>query len=227
VSLKESASKIKKAHEHSCVKRIMWSALDERIETVFSEINKNKEDAAILGNLYLSKAKDYEPIRSARIYLCSYQYVNATYIHTGYRHLGVNIVDKDSKQLVSVTESNAQIWYSQSPVGDVLVFIAPYTSNAGKITENEIIIGKYKEPALINISDIHNHFNTFFKYCACTSQPCANSIKNYAYRKYLLFNDFRYRPDYRNKLFKYLERIFLFIFGAASILVTLYVSDKL
>lgn len=225
MSLEKSAEKIQKAHERSWVSRVMWFSLDERIGNVFNEITKNTGCISMLGGLYLSKAKDLEPIKSSQ--LCSYQYVNSTHIHTGYRLLGVNIVNKETKKLEAATESNAQLWYSQSPSGTVLVFVAPYSSNAGEIDEKEIIIGKYKEPVLITCSEIENHFNIFFKYCSCTSQHGASSFVNYLYRRYLIFNDFRYKATFRNKLFRYLERVFLFIFGAASILVTLYVGNKL
>lgn len=225
MSLSKSASTIKKADEAAFARRVMWSSLDERIKGVFDIFSAQEPYISTLGNIYLTRSRDYDPIRTSG--LLSFQYVNSTYIHTGHRLLGANTINiKDSKFEIA-KEWNCQFWYAQGLSGDVLVFMAPYESNAGKIEEKEIVIGKYKEPALITTTDIQKHFNVFFRYCACTSQNNSGSLLSYLYRQYLIYNDFRYNASFKAKFIKVAERIILLLLGASSIWAALYVGGKI
>jgi hypothetical protein len=225
MSLKTSAEKIRKADQTAWVRRVMWLGLDERITDIFNRYTEEEDYTKMLGNIYLTKSREHDPIRSTS--LLSFQHINSTHIRTGTRFLGVNLHDKEDDKFKPATERNCQLWYSQSSYGRVLVFVAPYISNAGEIEEKEIIIGKYKEPAQISCSDIKKHFETFFKYCACTSQNNASSLSNYLYRQYLLYKDFRYKASYKSKFYKLVERFAILVLGGAAVWATLYVGGKI
>jgi hypothetical protein len=109
----------------------------------------------------------------------------------------------------------------------VLVFVAPYKSDAGEIDEKEIIIGKYKEPASISVADVKCHFSVFFRYCSCTSQHSANSLLHFLYRKRLMMSDFRYRSNFRAKAIKLVERVAILILGGAAVWASLYAGGKI
>lgn len=225
MKLKEAAEIIKRDHINAWIKRVNWRFMDERIQIEFERYTSDNESVNLLGGLYISRAKDNEPIRTAD--LISSQYINSTHIFTGHRFLGISIVDSETKKLKIASERNAQLWYSQGPSGDVLVFIGPYHSDAGKIEENEIIIGKYQNPSQITAQCIRKHFSVFFKYCSCTAQHSASSMSGYLYRQYLIFNDFRYKSTYRQKLIRTAERLLILVLGGAAVWASLYVGGKI
>lgn len=219
------AKKMERADAMAFVRRVMWKSLDERIRHVFDAHLEHKTALNQFGGLFIQKACDDEAIRSSR--LISSQHINSTHIFTGRRFLGVSLVDQENKNLKIASETNAQLWYSQGPSGQVLVFVAPYKSDAGEIEEKEIIIGKYKEPAAILVDDVKRHFNVFFKYCSCTSQHSANSLLHYLYRKRLIMSDFRYRSDFRATAINVAERVAILIVGGAAVWASLYTGGKI
>lgn len=219
------ANIIKRADEAAWFRRVMWSSLDDRIKTVFDEFSSENHKLSLFGGIRLSRAKDSEPIRSSG--LLSFQVTNSTHIHTGRRFLGTSITNVENQKLEIAEEWNCQLWYAQSPFGEVLVLLAPYQSNAGKIHEKEIIIGKFKEPAQITANIIHKHFNTFFRYCASTSQNNAGNWHNYLYRQYLIYKDFRYTASYKAKFFRLIERIAILLLGGAAVWAALYAGGKI
>ncbi len=224
MTLAKSAKSIRRADSLAQVSRVMWRDLDKRIEDVYTRYILEVDDIKTLGNLYLSRSRDYDPIRSSGLLYT--EVINSTHISTGRRDLGVFRIN-EKKELERTFERNAQLWYSQSPSGSLLVFVAPYTSNAGKANESEIIIGKYKLPTSVSHSEIKRHFRIFFKYCSCTSQNNAVSLRNYLYRQWLLFNDLRYKNSFRSQGFRLLERILLLIVGGISVWAILYVDGKI
>ncbi|OMH30219.1 hypothetical protein [Motiliproteus sp. MSK22-1] len=219
------AKKIREADSRAFVRRVMWRSLDERIYKVFDDYAEKIGALNSFGGLKIRRTRNYEPIRSSE--LISSQHINSTHIWTGDRFLGVALVDREKKSIKDALETNAQLWYSQGPSGQVLVFVAPYSSNAGEIQEKEIIIGKYKEPASISISDINSHFSIFFKYCFCTSQHSASSLSNYLYRKKLMFRDFRYKSDFKSKAINVVERVAILVVGGAAVWASLYAGGKI
>ena len=223
MSLSKITRRMLRAEDEALIRRLNWSYLDKQIELEFHKITKNKNDCAILGNLYLTRQKDLEPIKSA--YLPSYTIMNSTHIYTGTRFLGVNIVDQEKKNIQIGFEKNAQLTYSQSPSGYILVIISPYKSNAGEIKEKEIILGRYNSPGQINNRTIRKHLSIFFKYCACTSQHSASKLNNYVYRLYLVYNDFRYKTSFRTKGFMVLNRLLLSLFTLVSLYILLTGGD--
>lgn len=225
MSLVKSAKSITKADKSAYIRRVMWSSLDERIKAVFDKYASQQEYIETFGNIYLSKSEDN--IHEKTPDLLSFQKVNSTYILTGNRLLGVYVKNYEKNKLEMATERNCQLWFSQNPSGNVLVMIAPYQSNAGEINENEIIIGKYKEPVSITSRIIERHFNTFFKYCSCTSQNNVANFSNYLYRQYLIYNDFRYKASLNAKALRMLERVLIFVFGVISAWAALTASGKI
>ena len=219
------AEKMKRADTLAFVRRVMWKSLDERIRQVFDSKLESKSAINEFGGLYMSKAYDDEPIRSSK--LISSQHINSTHIFTGHRLLGVSLVDRKKNTLKIASETNAQLWYSQGPSGQVMVFVAPYESDAGEIEEKELLIYKYKEPASISAVDIERHFKVFFKYCSYTSQHSANSLIHYLYRKRLMMRDFRYQSDFRAKFINVVERIAILIVGGAAVWASLYAGVKI
>ncbi|WP_147273108.1 hypothetical protein [Billgrantia montanilacus] len=225
MSVDKYAEKMARADSMAFVRRVMWKSLDERIRQVFDAHSEHTSTLNQFGGLFIRSARDDEPIRSSG--LLSSQHINSTHIFTGHRLLGVSLVDQKKSNLKIASETNAQLWYSQGPSGQVLVFVAPYKSDAGEIDEKEIIIGKYIEPASISVADVKRHFRVFFKYCSCTSQHSANSLLHFLYRKRLMMSDFRYRSDFRAKAIKVVERVAILILGGAAVWASLYAGGKI
>lgn len=225
MKLKEAAERVKRDSINAWMRRVNWRFMDERIQLEFENLASDKDSVNLLGGLYISRAKDNEPIRNSN--LTSSKYINSTHIFTGHRLLGISVVDTETKKLKIASERNAQLWYSQGPPGDVLVFVGPYQSDVGETAENEIIIGKYQNPSQATAQCIRKHLSMFFKYCSCTAQHSTSSLSNYLYRKYLVFNDFRYKSIYRQKLIQVSERLLILALGGAAIWASLYVGDKI
>ncbi|HCD1107559.1 TPA: hypothetical protein JD656_RS16415 [Morganella morganii] len=219
MALKKAAKELKKDQTDAWIKRINWIFMVERIEDKLKKLKIDTSSTSELGSLYLSKSDNHLMERRG---LLSFQYINSIHIHTGSRSLGLFIPNKDKTDVIAAHERNAQMWYSQGPSGEVIVFVSPYDSDLGKFDENEIIIGKYTNPYQINETVIIKHFSIFFKYCACTSQHSAEKFKHYFYRQYLIFNDFRFRSTYIKKFIRNGERAVLVAFTVAAVFVALY-----
>ncbi|HGG8808175.1 TPA: hypothetical protein ACJJXH_004518, partial [Enterobacter hormaechei subsp. hoffmannii] len=163
MKLAKAAEIIKRDSIRAYIKRVNWRFMDERIQMEFERIKSDSKNTSVLGGIYISRGKDENPIQYLK--LISSQHINSTHIFTGTRFLGLSVINSESQGLDVAIERNAQLWYSQAPSGDVLVFIGPYQSNAGKIKESEIIIGKYRNPYLVTNKQVKKHFSIFFKYC--------------------------------------------------------------
>jgi len=223
MSLSKHLEQLKKADTRVWIKRVMWSSLDERIELVFNKVKE--QDLSVFGGISISFSKNHSPVKEAN--LLSYQHINSTHIFTGQRLLGIKVKKGSESKLEIAYESNCQLWYAQGVHGNVLVFIAPYRSNAGKIVEKEIIIRKYEYPTSITTKEIQEHVNIFFKYCVSSSINTTGFYPHYLYRQYLIYNDFRYKSTFNFKVIKFLERFLTLAFGGATIWVALYVSGKI
>jgi hypothetical protein len=225
MNLEEAAEKIKKDSINAWMRRVNWRFMDERIQAEFDRYKSYSDSVGLLGGLYIRRAKDDELLKSAD--LISSQYFNSTHIFTGHRFLGVNVINAETKTLKTASERNAQLWYSQGSSGEVVVFVAPYQSDAGKFDESEIIIGKYRNPSQVTAQRINKHFSIFFKYCSCTAQYSASSLSGYLYRQYLVFNDFRYKSTYNQKFLRALERLLILVLGGAAVWASLYAGGKI
>jgi len=223
--LNKQIEKLKRSDTQAYIRRVMWSSLDERVTKVFNNFKSENNGDSALGRLYISKLKDDENYRNSS--LCSYQFLNALHIFCGTRFLGVNSFDKDKKKFFAATESNAQLWFSQGPTGNVLVFIAPYSSDLGEVTEKEIIIGNYSQPSDITDGNIKNHIKTFVKYAVATSVNSSGNIYSYLFRRYLIARDFRYKTELRSNVLRALERLLAPFLAILAIWVSLYTTGKI
>ena len=93
MSLEKAAEKIKKDSINAWMRRVNWRFMDERIQIEFDRCRGNNESINLLGGLYIHRAKDDEPLRSAD--LIGSQYINSTHILTGHRFLGINVIDSE------------------------------------------------------------------------------------------------------------------------------------
>lgn len=159
MKLSIAADKINRASFEAWIKRLNWIYMDERIQNQFNFQIYDKSSADELGSLYISRAKDEEKIKSQKLF-CT-QFINSTHIFTGSRFLGLHFFDRDKGKFSVAVERNAQLWYSQSPSGDVLVFVAPYQSDLGEISEKEIIIDRFSNPYDVKDKHIKKHLSIF------------------------------------------------------------------
>ncbi|OOQ67443.1 hypothetical protein [Vibrio parahaemolyticus] len=225
MKVKDQIEKMKRRDNRAYIRRVMWLDLDKRVEEVFERFKKENPDVGVLGSLYLSKLGDDEDYRSSQ--LTSDRFINATHVYFGARFLGVNKFNNDTKKFSIATESNAQLWYSQGPSGQVMVFIAPYASDLGEIEEKEIIIGYYSQPIDILAKNIERHFMVLSKYAVATSIHSSGSFSSYLYRKYLVMQDFRFKTEYRSKFISIIERILTPSLAVLAILVSLYTAGQI
>lgn len=225
MKLAKAAEIIRRDTIRAYIKRVNWRFMDERIQMEFERLKSDSANTSVLGGIYISRGKDENPSQYSK--LISSQYINSTHVFTGNRLLELSVINSESQNLEVAIERNAQLWYSQGPSGDVLVFVGPYQSNAGRIKESEIIVGKYSDPYLVTNKQIKNHLSIFFKYCTCTAQHSSSNLHTYLYRQYLIFNDFRYKSTYRNKLVRTFERFLILFIGGAAVWASLYAGGKL
>ena len=228
MKLKEAARKIQRDSDKAYICRVNWSFMDERIQVEYDKVVLDNNSSRILGDIYIQKGKDRNKKEYSKF--TSSQYINSTHIFTGRRFLGLAVNTSKNPSITKLnlaTEGNAQLWYSQSPSGEVLVFIGPYQSDCGEFLEKEIIIGKYKNPSEVREKSINKHFSIFFKYCVCTSQHSASSLSSYLYRQYLIYNDFRYKIENKQRLIKLIERIVTLGLGGLAVWASLYAGGKI
>lgn len=224
MKIKEAAAVLRKNEYEAWIRRLNWKFMDERIQNEFNNCKLDASSVDELGMLYLGKVKDDS--KEYKKYL-STQYINATHIVTGSRYIDIKLLDKEKGSLIQGYESSAQLWYSQGTSGDVIVFVGPYKSKLCEMNENDIIIGRYRNPYQVNELVIKKHFSIFFRYCTCTSYNSTLSFKTYLYRQYLVFNDLRFKARYLQKIIKVGERVLIVALSTAAVLVSLYVGGKL
>lgn len=223
-SLKENSEKIRKNDFYSRVYRTNWKFLEKRVLFVFNKLKEGGGDHfGSLGNLYFNanialhnKTFDSMP---------TYKRLNSIHIHTGHRFLNVGHVNEE--QFKWLTENGAQLWYSQSPSGDVMVFIAPYKSEIHKLDESDIIIDYVRNPSHLSLCRIDKHFSIFFKYCASTSINSSGSFSAYFYRRYLLYKDFRYKSEIQSNIVNLLLKIVPLLSLVVAVTAVLVASKKI
>lgn len=215
--MKESkyAKKLKMLDNRAYIRRCMWRDLDDRISKEFCEFKTISDP--VFGNTYLSFLKDRQKYKCSG--LLSHQFHNATHIKFGSRLLNIASIPKAKEKLVPKTEHNAQLFYSQGSIGDVIVCLSPYVSKIYKVDEREIIIARYKQPSDITCLDIRRHLNIFEKYALATSHSSAGLLRPYLYRRWLQYLDFRQQNNNRKHAVLVLERISLLALAALGVWV--------
>ena len=207
------------------IKRVGWIGLEERIRQEIDIFKKKHPEITELGNIYVKSAIEEYPYFKEK--LTRVNIINSIHIFTGHRLLGVCGKKGENRETYSLKERNAQLWYSQSPSGDVAVFVAPYQSDGHSTIEKEILLYRYSDPAKISNSEIKNHVNVFIKYCVATSTHGGLGLRQYIYRLYLMSKDFRNRSEIRSKVFSILNWLTFVGLSILAIFATLYAGNKL
>ena len=63
MKLREAAELVKRDSINAWIKRVNWRFMDERIQIEFERCMSDKDSVNLLGGLYISRAKDNEPVR--------------------------------------------------------------------------------------------------------------------------------------------------------------------
>lgn len=221
-SLELAANKLAKGRVRAFISRVAWLDLEKLVSTAFNEISQNHEHANELGNLYLTKNRDYPPFNQP--HLNAFNITNRIQVHAGRRQLNVchAITESGNTRAEALAESGATLWFSQDVTGSVMVFISPYKSKAMSMNEENIILARYSCASSVSIRDIGRHFATYFRYCSVTSAHGSHGLSGYIYRLRLKYNDFRYANQMRANVFHYIEQS-LVIVGSIA---TLYAGNK-
>ncbi|EGR4459375.1 hypothetical protein DDN63_17685 [Vibrio cholerae] len=207
------ARKLTRLDNRAYIRRCMWPDLDIRIEKEFKAFKK--ESLAAFGHVYLTQLKQRKQYKNSN--LLSSQYHNATYIKFGSRSLGIaKIPNKNNEPIEICSEGNAQLYYTQGSIGDVLVVLSPYTSEVYNVHEKDIVIARYKQPIDISAKLINKHLKVFKKYALASSHASAGLLSPYLFRRWLLLKDFRYKDNNRARLIFIIERFVLVLLAAIS-----------
>jgi hypothetical protein len=121
-ALAKNATKLCVDDTLAWIRRSMWPALDERIDRVFFGFCEHPS-VQFFGGLYLSRP--IFPNERGQPALLSCQRIHSTHISAGHRLLGLSLLDEDGNGFTIASEVNAQLWYAESPSGQVLVFVSP------------------------------------------------------------------------------------------------------
>jgi hypothetical protein len=222
-SLKEAANVLGSGRSRAFVSRVAWLDLERLISAAFKEISENCNDSAELGNLYLTKNRDYPPFHNKSRF-CAFNVLNQIQVHTGSRRLGVfrSITEKEKTRVEYLAESRATLWYSQDASGSVIVFVAPYKSTVMKMNEDNIILARYNCASSVSLRDVQRHFSTYFRYCTVSSVHGNLGVSGYMFRLRLKYGDIRYSTQMRASAFRYLE----LLAAGATIAGVLYTAFK-
>ncbi|MCK2118288.1 hypothetical protein MYW52_22675, partial [Pseudomonas juntendi] len=137
-------------------RRENWSELDLKVRQVYDELNA-PQNSAVYGTLYFINVPQHEALRNVDVT----QRLNHIQVSSGSRGLGLKGVedvkegrgtegvDKLARKTRDILhmESQAAMWFAQTPSGGVTVFMSPYKSSLASLNEKEIIIGVYQDPA--------------------------------------------------------------------------------
>ncbi|MPQ67801.1 MULTISPECIES: hypothetical protein [unclassified Pseudomonas] len=218
-SLEKYAKKMASDWDRVLVRRVMWIDMEERIRRIFRDVEgspyANEFGALFILNGIHEDAKEF--------YIT--QRLNQIQIGCGTRFLGLNAIDiEDEKPKKKVRfEKGAALWFSQSPTGGVTVFMSPYSSDVVTMTEDNIIIGMYKEPSRLTEREIYKIFSKFFKYLSITSALHPHTSLDYVWRLWLIYFDARSKRF--GTLFNSLDRVI--IFGGAFVTVCAFIIQAL
>lgn len=209
------AERIKLDDLESVKRRRMWPAMVKRIQAVFDEI-EHSPLAGHFGSFYL-----HPVVPDAYRHLPDGQYLAQLQLTCGLRMLGLDNLEKSEKHPQGVAktlfEKDAALWLNQSPSGAVTVFMSPYSSAVLKMTEDNIILGMYSSPEKLTDKVIRQLFSTFFKYLSITSAHHQQSVRDYAWRLWLMYKDARTKKH--EGFIKMVERLLLAAGAVACIWV--------
>jgi hypothetical protein len=222
-SLKEAANVLARGRSRAFISRVAWLDLEQLVSSAFSEISENGTETAELGNLYLTKNRDYPPFDKS--HFNAFNVTNQIQVHAGWRQLHVchAITENMEARAEWLAESGATLWFSQDATGSVMVFVAPYKSKAMTMNEDNIILARYKCATGVSSRNVRRHFSTYFRYCSVTSVHGDLGAAGYIFRLRLKYGDFRYSSQMRASVFRFLEPLL----AVVGIVATLYAGNKL
>jgi len=219
--LKKAAEDLYNLERSAYIRRVMWIDFEERLKSVFREIDGRGSDASMIGNLYLMTSIEtwpaYRAPRLGKRYVYRFNSLNHAQVSVGCRHLPVWHALRDKTETVAqslgpmdaprpkqVAESDAAVVFSQDITGKITVMLFPYKSVLSSVNEQNIILKFGIAPNDLNEAAIRGIMGTFFRYCAATSMMSVGSYRSYFFRVWLTLNDFRNRNAQKNKLYNFL-----------------------
>lgn len=226
-ALGTSAEKLRKAERLGYIRRIMWLSFEDRLRSVFDEIDSQGSDAEELGNFYLSFSKTAFPAYS-QPYVYRFNSLNQAQLSVGWRRIGVwhSLGEGESLKPKEAMESGAAISFSQDITGKVMVLLSPYKSDLAKVNEDNFILAFGVEPNDLTKPAIRRLLKTFFRYASATSMVSVGNLGDYAFRLWLGLRDIRNRKIQKVAVFRFIERLLILLLAAGSVWATLYTSSK-
>lgn len=202
------------------IKRLNWRVLDKKVTEVFN-FSRLFGDTSSNIRFYLTREDSID--KEAKKFP-KYQRLQSIHLSAGWHLLNCWGVSNDGGSFKRITESGANLTYSQNASGVVFVYVTPFKSFLHSVDEERIFIGFYLDPCLISTKDVLRHFRVFLRYCEATTISSPMTLRSFLFRKYLIFNDVRFRPGNLSMVFRYVVR---FIAYMVVLLVTLYAGGKL
>lgn len=222
-----AASKLRAAQQQAYIRRVMWLSFEERLKSVFAEIDSRGCDANELGTLYLSFIKSSNPAYH-KPWVYRFNSINQAQVSVGWRRLGVwhTIGSKDMENPKEAMEVGATISFSQDITGKVMVLLSPYKSDLAKVDEENFILVFGANPNDLTEKVIRRHLKTFFRYCVATSMVSVGNYRDYLFRQWLRLRDIRNRRIQKIAVFLFAERALLFVLAAAGVWATFFTAGK-
>lgn len=201
------------------VRRVMWADMEARIRALFQEIETSPQANWVGGirihsGLHPNAKKFHVTDRLNQLQVtCMNRPLGIRGIKAFEEMRQIDGVEQKVKGVKRIThfESDACMWFSQSPSGGVTVFMSPYKSDLVTMNEKEIIIGTYKDPSRLTEQKIRALFSTFFKYRKISSALHNHTVLDYIWRLRLMYFDVRNRRVWKT----FIAINVLIIFGGA------------
>ncbi|HDC4324291.1 hypothetical protein QK281_09475 [Aeromonas hydrophila] len=226
--LKKIASKMNRDQHEAYIRRVMWISFEERLKSVFSEIDSRGTDASTIGLLYFSSCHLNDPkYKVKNIYRSNS--INQVQISSGWRHLNVwhDFTKNESETLQQARELGASISFSQDITGKVTICLFPYKSDLASVDEDNIILGFGREPNALTVKVIRQYIKLFLRYCSATSMQSGSEYSNYLFRLWLMVRDIRNRKKQKFVILRILEKVLIIGLGGAAVWATLLTGNKL
>lgn len=222
-----SASKLREAQRQAYLRRVMWLSFEERLKSVFAELDSRGRDADELGALYLSFIQSSNPAYH-KPWVYRFNSLNQAQVSVGWRRLGVwhTIRSDDLTKPREAMEAGATISFSQDITGKLMILLCPYTSDIAKVEEENFILVYGANPNDLTEKAIRRHLKTFFRYCVATSMVSAGNYRDYLFRQWLRLRDIRNRKIQKVVVFRFIERALLIALAAASVWATFFTANK-
>ncbi|MGV8900310.1 MAG: hypothetical protein ACOH2B_13850 [Burkholderiaceae bacterium] len=225
--LEVATSKLRRSQREAYLRRVMWLSFEERLRSVFDEIDSRGHDSDELGTLYLSSIKSSNPAYN-KPWMYRYNSLNQAQLSVGWRRLGVwhTIGSKNLLNPTEAAEAGASICFSQDITGRVMVLLYPYKSDLAKVNEENFVLVFGAEPNDLTKSAIRRLIKTFFRYCVATSMISAGNYRDYLFRLWLGLRDIRNRKIQKIAIFRFVERLLLVALAVAGVSATLFTGNK-